>query len=140
MVTWSVINSKYITIKLIFSCLLQKFQDTNGTSTEIIEPHKIKDNNEEGEINEVRIEMQEPILSDVKITIDKEKENADTKSLLSLLSDYFFILIGTCFYVAWAEVIVQAILLLIVFFAFIKSIQLCIKDFKMDVQFNIWIR
>ena len=97
--------------------------------------------NEEGEIIEVPIEKQEPIfISHVNTTIETEKENAVSKSLSNVLSDYVFIFLSICFYVAWAEVIVKAILLLIIFFAFFKTIQSCMKNFKLDVHFNIWIR
>ena len=66
MITRAVIYSKYVTIKLIFSCLLVKLQDTEETSSQIIDQLKIKDMNEEGEMIEVRIEKQEPIFSHMK--------------------------------------------------------------------------
>ena len=140
MITRAVINSKYITIKFIFSCLLQKLQSTDEISSQIIDQQKIQDMNEEGEIIEVPIEKQEPIFSHVNTTIETEKDNAVSKSLSNVLSDYVFIFLGICFYVAWAEVIVKAILLLIIFFAFFKTIQSCTKNFKLDVNFNIAIR
>ena len=96
--------------------------------------------NEEEEMIEVYIDAQELIFPHVNTTRDTEKEDADSKSLANVLSDYFFIFLGICFYVAWAEVIVKTILLLIVFFAVFKSIQSCMKKFKLDVQFNITIR
>ena len=136
----SCLNSKYITIKSIFSFLLQKLQNTDGTSTEIIDQDKMKDMNEEGEMTEVCIDTQEPLFPYVNTTRDTEKEDADSKSSSNVLPDYFFTFLGICFYVAWAEVIVKAILLLIVFFAVFKSIQLCIKKSKLGVQFNITIR
>ena len=95
---------------------------------------------EKGETIKVRIETHEPILTNVNTAIDTEKENAVPKLLSNQISDYHSIFIGLCFYVAWAEVLVKAILLLIVFFALFKSIQLCINNFKLDIQFNIWIR
>ena len=66
MITWAVIYSKYVTIKLIFSCLLGKLQDTDESSSQIIDQLKIKDMNEEGEMIDVRIEKQEPIFSHMK--------------------------------------------------------------------------
>ena len=131
---------KYINIKLIFSCLLEKLQDIDETSSQIIDQQKIQDMNEEGKIIEVNIEKQEPIFSHVNTTIETEKDNAVSKSLSNVLSDYVFIFLGICFYVAWAEVVVKAILLLVIFFAFFKNIQSCMKNFELDVHFNITIR
>ena len=75
MITRAVIYSKYVTIKLIFSCLLLKLQDTEETSSQIIDQLKIKDMNEEGEMIEVRIEKQEPIFSHMKPEVLFELQN-----------------------------------------------------------------
>jgi len=71
-----------------------------------------------------------PILTNKTTEKDTRKEKVAFRSLTSVLSDYFFIIIGICFFIEWVEVIVQVIPLFIMLFASVIMFQLWMKNFK----------
>ena len=71
-----------------------------------------------------------PILTNKTTKKDSRNKKAAYRSLSSVLSDYFFIIIGICFFIENVEVIIQVIPLVIILFATLIVVQLRMKNFK----------
>ena len=71
-----------------------------------------------------------PILKNKTTEKDTRNQKAAYRSLSSVLSDYFFIIIGICFFIENVEVIIQAIPIVIILFASLIMVQLWMKNFK----------
>ena len=75
------------------------------------------------------------ILSTKEIILPNDKKEigaqVGSKSSSKVLSDFVFIVIGILFFIKWAQFIIPAVPLLIVFFASVILLQLWMKNFKM---------
>ena len=75
------------------------------------------------------------ILSTKKFILPNDKKENESKvgskSSSKVLSDFVFIVIGILFFIKWAQFIIPAVPLLIVFFASVILLQLWMKNFKM---------
>ena len=82
-----------------------------------------KDTEDQNDINT-------PILTNKTTEKDARNQKAAYRSLSSVLSDYFFIIIGICFFIENVEVIIQTIPLVIILFSSLIMVQLWMKNFK----------
>ena len=79
---------------------------------------------------EDQIDINTPMLMNETTEKDTRNEKTPYRSLSSVLSDYFFIIIGICFFIENVEVIIQAIPLVIILFASLIMFQIWMKNFK----------
>lgn len=86
---------------------------------------KLDGKDEEVTVTESKTPFRRPIPP--RLVKRRAQKNDVSKSFVGVISDYIFIIIGICFCVEWAEVIVQAVLLLFVLFSSLKLLQMYSK-------------